>query len=179
MQHIKNLKKYTPEELFLGENVIYLKDENGADWYGTQKLFSAKTVKLAYDMNGVICAMTHDVSMLWPIDLSVVELNATKVPKGCMANGEWVYNGEKIIQRAYSSEELKARAGAEQSARIATAAKEIAMADYHHGVRVVEINDGTRVISTVSTAIIGMVCTAEDADATRSRSIRRCSSPTY
>ena len=40
------------------------------------------------------------------------------------------------------------------------------MADYHHGVRVVEINDGTRVISTVSTAIIGMVCTAEDADAT-------------
>jgi phage tail sheath protein FI len=38
------------------------------------------------------------------------------------------------------------------------------MADYHHGVRVVEINDGARVISTVSTAIIGMVCTAEDAD---------------
>ncbi len=38
------------------------------------------------------------------------------------------------------------------------------MADYHHGVRVVEINDGTRIISTVSTAIIGMVCTAEDAD---------------
>ncbi|MES3174652.1 phage tail sheath protein [Serratia nevei] len=39
------------------------------------------------------------------------------------------------------------------------------MGDYHHGVRVVEINDGTRVISTVSTAIVGMVCTAEDADA--------------
>jgi len=40
------------------------------------------------------------------------------------------------------------------------------MSDYHHGVRVVEINDGTRTISTVSTAIVGMVCTAEDADAT-------------
>ncbi|MCE0812955.1 phage tail sheath protein [Buttiauxella sp. S04-F03] len=39
------------------------------------------------------------------------------------------------------------------------------MADYHHGVQVVEINDGTRVISTVSTAVIGMVCTASDADA--------------
>ncbi|HBH6913387.1 TPA: phage tail sheath protein [Serratia marcescens] len=39
------------------------------------------------------------------------------------------------------------------------------MGDYHHGARVVEINDGTRVISTVSTAIVGMVCTAEDADA--------------
>ncbi|MCP1107276.1 phage tail sheath protein [Serratia nevei] len=40
------------------------------------------------------------------------------------------------------------------------------MGDYHHGVRVLEINEGTRVISTVSTAIIGMICTAEDADAT-------------
>lgn len=37
--------------------------------------------------------------------------------------------------------------------------------DYHHGARVLEINDGTRTITTVSTAIIGMVCTAADADA--------------
>lgn len=27
------------------------------------------------------------------------------------------------------------------------------MSDYHHGVEVIEINDGTRTISTVSTAI--------------------------
>ena len=39
------------------------------------------------------------------------------------------------------------------------------MSDFHHGVQVVEVNDGTRVISTVSTAIVGMVCTASDADA--------------
>lgn len=32
-------------------------------------------------------------------------------------------------------------------------------------VRVVEVNDGTRSISTVSTAIVGMVCTGDDADA--------------
>ena len=38
--------------------------------------------------------------------------------------------------------------------------------DYHHGVRVIEINDGTRPIRTVSTAVIGMVCTSDDADAT-------------
>lgn len=37
--------------------------------------------------------------------------------------------------------------------------------DYHHGVRVTEVNEGTRTISTVSTAIVGMVCTADDADA--------------
>ena len=38
-------------------------------------------------------------------------------------------------------------------------------ADYHHGVRVIEVNEGTRTIRTVSTAVIGMVCTAADADA--------------
>ncbi|MDJ0037345.1 phage tail sheath protein [Pantoea allii] len=37
--------------------------------------------------------------------------------------------------------------------------------DFHHGVRVIEINEGTRTITTVSTAIIGMVCTGDDADA--------------
>lgn len=38
------------------------------------------------------------------------------------------------------------------------------MADYLHGVRVIEINEGTRPIRTISTAVVGMVCTAEDAD---------------
>ena len=38
--------------------------------------------------------------------------------------------------------------------------------EYHHGVRVVEINEGTRPIRTISTAVIGMVCTAGDADTT-------------
>jgi len=37
--------------------------------------------------------------------------------------------------------------------------------DYHHGVRVEEINEGTRTITTVSTAIVGLVCTGDDADA--------------
>ena len=37
--------------------------------------------------------------------------------------------------------------------------------DYHHGVRVVEVNDGTRSLTTVSTAIVGMVCTGDDANA--------------
>lgn len=37
---------------------------------------------------------------------------------------------------------------------------------YHHGVSVQEINEGTRPITPVSTAIVGMVCTADDADVT-------------
>lgn len=36
--------------------------------------------------------------------------------------------------------------------------------DYHHGVRVIEINGGIRPIRTISTAVIGIVATAPDAD---------------
>jgi phage tail sheath protein FI len=36
--------------------------------------------------------------------------------------------------------------------------------DYHHGVRVLEINEGTRSIRTVSTAVVGLVATGSTAD---------------
>lgn len=39
-------------------------------------------------------------------------------------------------------------------------------ANYHHGVRVVEINEGQRNIRIISTAVMGLICTASDADAT-------------
>lgn len=39
------------------------------------------------------------------------------------------------------------------------------MADtYHHGLRVIEINDGIRPIRTIATAVLGLIVTAEDAD---------------
>lgn len=38
------------------------------------------------------------------------------------------------------------------------------MSEYHHGVRTVEINEGSRPIRTPATAVVGMVCTASDAD---------------
>lgn len=37
---------------------------------------------------------------------------------------------------------------------------------YHHGVRVIEATDGSRTITTVSTAVIGLVAISEDADPT-------------
>lgn len=39
------------------------------------------------------------------------------------------------------------------------------MTDYLHGVRVIELLDGTRPIRTIPTAVIGLVCTGDDADA--------------
>lgn len=41
----------------------------------------------------------------------------------------------------------------------------MAIADFHHGVRVTEVTEGTNTMRLVSTAIIGLVATASDADA--------------
>lgn len=41
----------------------------------------------------------------------------------------------------------------------------MALDQYHHGVRVVESDDGSRAIQTVSTSVIGVICTGKDADA--------------
>jgi len=38
------------------------------------------------------------------------------------------------------------------------------MTQHHHGVSVIEINEGTRPIRTIATAVIGLVATASDAD---------------
>ena len=42
----------------------------------------------------------------------------------------------------------------------------MALDEYHHGVRVAEVNNGTRSIRTVATSIIGLLAIASDADAT-------------
>lgn len=41
----------------------------------------------------------------------------------------------------------------------------MAETDYLHGVRVLEVNEGSRPIRTVSTAVVGLICTGPDADA--------------
>lgn len=41
----------------------------------------------------------------------------------------------------------------------------MALDSYHHGVRVVEVNEGTRTIRTIATAVIGLLGHADDADA--------------
>ena len=42
----------------------------------------------------------------------------------------------------------------------------MALDEYHHGVRVAEVNNGTPSIRTIATSIIGLIATASDADAT-------------
>ncbi|EEQ8813126.1 phage tail protein, partial [Escherichia coli] len=67
---IKSFKLYPPEKPDV-PGAMYLKSEDGQDWYECQSLFSAETLKLVYDSNGIITSISKDVSMLWPVNQSV------------------------------------------------------------------------------------------------------------
>ncbi|HEY3986422.1 tail fiber assembly protein [Cedecea sp.] len=126
MKHLKNFKQYTPKKPSLGLDVTYLCDEIGNDWYEHQKDFSPDTIKVAYDSNGVVCAFSHDVSMLWPFNLSVIELKKNNIPETLSDTGEWMFSGEVIMPRIYSQSELAKHAQQEKLKLIALATKIIA-----------------------------------------------------
>ncbi|EOL1967554.1 phage tail protein, partial [Escherichia coli] len=54
---IKSFKLYPPEKPDV-PGAMYLKSEDGQDWYECQSLFSAETLKLVYDSNGIITSIS-------------------------------------------------------------------------------------------------------------------------
>ncbi|EGP2907675.1 tail fiber assembly protein, partial [Salmonella enterica subsp. enterica serovar Muenster] len=106
--NIKNFIPYTPEPddtLFAG--AAHLQSEDGQDWYGCQQLFSADTLKITYDDNDIITCITRDISGLWPAGQSVAELPDTDENRLADISGGWQFKDGKVVQRAYSPEELR------------------------------------------------------------------------
>ncbi|HAU5659974.1 tail fiber assembly protein [Citrobacter sp. Cf140] len=126
MQHLKNLKKYTPDDensLFLinEHNVEFYVSEDGQDWYKSQANFSPDTLKFAYDESGKICSISSDASSIYPRDLSVVELPATKANLRVTLGDDWFYQDGKLQQiRDYQT-----IAVAERDSRMTEATKRI------------------------------------------------------
>ncbi|EKS3673731.1 hypothetical protein QL374_003755 [Salmonella enterica] len=95
MLTLKNLTRYTPETYISG--VIYLRDDDeGNDWYESQKLFREDTWKIVYGDDGIICSCAKDVSMLYPVDMSVTEVEA--LPAGFDADLTWRFDGTSIVK---------------------------------------------------------------------------------
>lgn len=103
MKNFKNFIQYIPVETnetqqLLALGVSFLKDENGSDWYELQKYFDQATLKIAYSNDGVIRSANKDVSALWPLDMSVTEIDTKYVPEGFDINGGWMFDGKKIVE---------------------------------------------------------------------------------
>jgi len=114
MQNIKNFRKVEPtvEQMMRyasqenGE-LLFLSSQDGHDWYECQTLFADHTIKIMYDAQGIIRSMVTEpvpqrgnvfpVSMFWPVDCSVAEVNA--IPEGCDISGAWRYTDSGEIVR--------------------------------------------------------------------------------
>ncbi|HAG5359197.1 TPA: tail fiber assembly protein, partial [Salmonella enterica] len=119
MMHLKNISAGNPKtmvqfQLTKRSGVIWLFSEDGQNWYEEQKNFAADTLKIAYDKNGVIVNISKDVSTINPSGLSVVELPNITANRRADIYGGWVFDGEKVIKRVYTSEELRQQAEAKK-----------------------------------------------------------------
>ncbi|EGM7854480.1 tail fiber assembly protein, partial [Escherichia coli] len=75
---------------------MYLKSEDGQDWYECQSLFSAEMLKVVYNSAGVITGISRVASVLWPVNQSVVEVADTEENRKADISGRWGFDGEKI-----------------------------------------------------------------------------------
>ncbi len=99
--HLISLTPYTKEDGLA--SVLYLKSEDGLDWYENQGLFT-KQYKILVDQNSNIVAHTKDISGLWPINCSVYETDT--IPPNIDKNSYKFINGSFVLNVDY---ETKAR----------------------------------------------------------------------
>lgn len=139
MQNIKNFRivdapvHRLPLQSEIDIGVIFLASEDGQDWYECQALFSDNTIKVMYDAEGIICALVNKpvpqrgdvyaVSMLWPVDMSVVEMAIDDCPADCQADGTWRYTDGRIekipVDNIAVAENKKSQLMADANAAIA------------------------------------------------------------
>ncbi|HCD1309421.1 TPA: tail fiber assembly protein, partial [Citrobacter freundii] len=131
MQHLKNLKKYTPDDedsllLIKEHNVEFFISDDDRDWYKSQGDFSPDTLKIAYDESGIIRSISQDVSSIYPRGFSVVEVDITEANKSVDIFGGWIFDNGEIKPRQYSQEELSALAEEKKSELLSAATAAIA-----------------------------------------------------
>ncbi|AVG36832.1 tail fiber assembly protein [Enterobacter asburiae] len=93
--------KLSPEELELyyvakspEVNIVFLKDDNGNDWYLWLKTLSKETLKISFNPDTKeIIHFSYDASAIFPINQIVVEVAPENVPDEFTAAGEKALGG--------------------------------------------------------------------------------------
>ncbi|TFZ52941.1 tail fiber assembly protein [Serratia proteamaculans] len=121
MKNIKNFTLTEPESseqklLAASHGVLFLKSDSGDDWYECQKTFRNDTIKIMYDLNGIIHSISNkpnaegyfDVSGFFPENMSVAEIE--QLPEHADIDGCWFFDGTQVKPREYSVKELQHQA---------------------------------------------------------------------
>ncbi|KZH19499.1 phage tail protein [Escherichia coli] len=114
----KTLEQY---ELTKKHGVIWLYSEDGKNWYEEVKNFQPDTIKIVYDENNIIVAITKDASTLNPDGLSVVELPNITANRRADISGNWKFLDGKVVKREYTKQELQQQAELQKAALLSEA----------------------------------------------------------
>ncbi|MDM3157656.1 MULTISPECIES: tail fiber assembly protein [Citrobacter] len=104
MQSFGKFTPYTPDttdrpKIIDGQNVLFLQDDKGNDWYDVIELFDeSKTLKIGYDDDGAVRTFTTNIHAFFPVNLSVVEFPATKANLRVTLGDDWFYKDGKLQQ---------------------------------------------------------------------------------
>ncbi|MDM2769225.1 tail fiber assembly protein [Citrobacter sp. Cpo147] len=131
MRFFKRFTRYHPvegeqAELVEKHNVMFLRSEDGTDWYEAQKKFATDTMKLVIDDEGIIRSFSRDITTLWPVDKSVAEVEYTASFDDVWIDGGWQYRDGKVSPRVYTQSELIEQAERKKSSLLAEAMAAIA-----------------------------------------------------
>ncbi len=115
MQHLKNIIAGNPKtveqyQLTRDFAVIWLWSEDGKNWYEEVKKFQPDTIKIVYDKNNIIVAVTRDATTLNPEGFSVVEIPDITANRRADISGNWMFKDGAVIRRVYTEEELRLQA---------------------------------------------------------------------
>ncbi|UAE82947.1 tail fiber assembly protein [Salmonella enterica subsp. enterica serovar Montevideo] len=115
MMHLKNIKAGNAKtleqyELTKKHGVIWLYSEDGKNWYEEVKNFQPDTIKIVYDENNIIVAITKDASTLNPEGFSVVEVPDITTNRRADDSGKWMFKDGAVVKRIYTEEEQRQQA---------------------------------------------------------------------
>ena len=102
MMHLKNIKAGNAKtleqyELTKKHGVIWLYSEDGKNWYEEVKNFQPDTIKIVYDENNIIVAITRDASTLNTEGFSVVEVPDISSNRRADVSGKWMFKDGAVV----------------------------------------------------------------------------------
>ncbi|EAZ6333366.1 TPA: tail fiber assembly protein [Escherichia coli] len=126
MQHLKNITAGNPktkEQYQLTKNfdVIWLWSEDRKNWYEELKNFQEDTIKILYDENNIIVAITKDASTLNPEGYSVVEIPDITANRRADDSGKWMFKDGAVVKRIYTADEQQQQAESQKAALLSEA----------------------------------------------------------
>ncbi|EFG9330513.1 tail fiber assembly protein [Escherichia coli] len=126
MMHLKNIKTGNSKtleqyELTKRHGVIWLWSEDGKNWYEEVKHFQEDTIKIVYDENNIIVAITKDASTLNPEGFSVVEVPDITANRRADDSGKWMFKDGAVIKRIYTADEQQQLAESQKATLLSEA----------------------------------------------------------